>query len=152
MQERPELSEGFGAIEVVKSFHEAEALLLRYGVASAAVDGTAVADSEAAPTEDDDEREPGADAFEGNGIVPQNLAERDNGPLPAIFTSWLRDALKQELSGADLESILDGVMVILEGADEDAEAVASAVEVLAGSGAPECAKALPEQWSKAVSC
>lgn len=140
--ERPEVAEGFAAVEVVRSFADADALLRRYGVV--------LSDSAAKGV---DSSQP-ADAEEPAGDVNKDVlvdAEPESGPkLPEVFTSWLRDSLRQELSAMDFEAVVMSVEVILENAGTDEMAIESAVEILQDCGAPECADSLADQWRVAM--
>jgi predicted kinase len=143
--QRPAAAEGFSAVDVVKSFEEAEAILQRYGVAtSAAAKSQATYEAEPALEE-------GLGPKEITIETDQPCEAGNTGTLPASFLSWLKEALTHELPSADAEGVLDAVAVILEAAGVDDEALASAVEVLNSSGAPQCAAALPGQWSSTAS-
>jgi hypothetical protein len=150
--ERPQAAEGFGTVEVVRSFDEAEALLRRYGV-----DAGIIAASQAAVCTGSEEvavsaAEGEPDAADGGGIdtrAAEELQREVSGfkGLPDGFACWLREELEKEIAGADLEGIFAAVEVILVGAELDPDALGAASEVLRDAGAPRCAESLPEQWS-----
>jgi len=154
--ERPATSEGFGAVEVVQSFEQAAALLRRFGAVEAAIAYEAQAAAAAAGVNGNIDVASAALASAGDASLGDAAASaataddaelaRDSTGFTAEFAHWLRIAMEEELPKEDVEAIWDGVVVILEGAAEDAEAMASAEEVLRDSGAPSCADRLAAKW------
>lgn len=145
--ERPDKSEGFTAVEVVRSFQEASALLRRLGVevpeepsqpAAGAVT-TSVAPVQAGPV------------LEVPDVAEGEEAGTATSNLPASFQEWLISSLREELSEDDADAMFAAVEVILTdvAADND-EGFDNAAEVLRDSGAPLCASALREQWLVAM--
>mmetsp|Transcript_49977 Transcript_49977/g.140044 ORF Transcript_49977/g.140044 Transcript_49977/m.140044 type:complete len:1427 (-) Transcript_49977:87-4367(-) len=153
--ERPTLAEGFGAVEVIRSFAEAEALLRRYGVDPVLVDQYKAATDPAVNSTAETAPEI-ADGTLNEFVTEEAITPEDlEVMLPEKFASWLRDALAEELEGADLEGMYASVEVILSGAVGDSEALNSAItdivnDVLADA-APRCAELLRERWAEAVS-
>lgn len=142
--ERPQASEGFGSVEVIRSFEEAAALLKRLGAA---------APTQAAAEEDgeEDTGEP------GEVEAPAAAAEEEEAAAPspmAAFLAWLTGELRAELRGdAEAEGLSAAVEVILGSALEAAESredleesLAAAVEVLTDAGARHCAGDLRARW------
>jgi len=70
--------------------------------------------------------------------------------LPKHFSDWLRHAISEDAPAEDVDSLVASVEVILAGAEEDEEAVSSAVDVLCGAGATNVAEALPSKWASFV--
>jgi len=141
--ERPEKSEGFGSVEVVRNSDDVAALLARLGASapdtgSARVDSAVVPEQVVVPT-----------ANERNMVMPAEVEDDPLG-LPTEFGEWLRSAVQEELSEADAEGIMAAVEVILSGACEESDAVANAKEVLSDGGAPRCAKELELRWAAIV--
>jgi len=169
--ERPETNEGFAAVEVVKSFEEAEDLLRRYGIgpdiATAAAapaagpdnldeasDGPALDDVAVAATGDDSGPGPGDDTAAGQGMVNGSPLQRSrSSPLPGAFRAWLQSALRMELGEADAEGIGAAVEVILsddsmDSGAGDKEALDAAADVVRDAGALACADMLHERWAE----
>jgi len=150
--ERPRATEGFGSVEVVESFEQADALLHRYGVSRS--DGSRGHGGSAIPAcpgddavddvpDDDTASGPGSAEAAAEAVLPADFAE---AMLPADFAEWLRTAMTEELGAAEAEALLPALEVILAGAAEDPEALASAAEVLRDSGAIRCAEQLGVHW------
>lgn len=135
--ERPDASEGFRSVEVVRTFADAEALLRSYGVLF--LDDTL----EAAGEDAADEKEA---AVDGSAEVFAQDEEDVPAAVPEQFLTWLRDSLIQEQSAVDLDTMLACVMPILENASNDPDAVENAMIVLGDLGAPETADNLRMQW------
>merc|ERR1712194_99858 len=113
--ERPSAVEGFGSIEVITNFDQANALLRRFGADSAistAESGTGCGrdggytgvDTVGAPV-----------AVAAASAIEEMLPDMDafDGVLPAVFASWLRDSLLEELSQGDADCLFAVVEVIL---------------------------------------
>jgi len=143
--QRPDKSEGFGAVEVISSFHQAEALLRRYGVEPLAVAGGG---GESAGSGDaGSPEEAAAETAEAEGLGPgSGTPAGEEESLPASFAAWLRAAVRAELPEAEAEGLLAAAEVVLAGVGSDPDALASAAEILEGGGAPRCAGELGERW------
>lgn len=83
---------------------------------------------------------------DGNSGGAPSLQRQESRPLPRAFSLWLNTAILEELSPGEAEAIVDCVVVILQGAADDPDALENAAEVLKDSGAPLCAEALPRRW------
>eukprot|EP00746_Dinoflagellata_sp_MGD_P165167 gnl/MRDRNA2_/MRDRNA2_94281_c0_seq1.p1 gnl/MRDRNA2_/MRDRNA2_94281_c0~~gnl/MRDRNA2_/MRDRNA2_94281_c0_seq1.p1 ORF type:complete len:1416 (+),score=292.18 gnl/MRDRNA2_/MRDRNA2_94281_c0_seq1:81-4250(+) len=151
--ERPDKSEGFGVVEVVKSFEDAEKLLQRFGIAGTSASSSAATSSTnqggyaplSVPTT---EREKVAAICEESVVQPE-VARVYSSTLPPRFKTWLDKSLCEELAAADAEGILAAVEVILtceDDADDEEGQLSAAVDVLQDAGAPECALAFKDQW------
>mmetsp|Transcript_110266 Transcript_110266/g.212512 ORF Transcript_110266/g.212512 Transcript_110266/m.212512 type:complete len:1400 (+) Transcript_110266:87-4286(+) len=146
--ERPDKSEGFAAVEVVRSFQEASALLRRLGV-EVPEEPLQAAAAEAAVSEAPVQAAPAIEA--PAAAADGEEADAGASSLPASFLEWLKTSLKEELSEDDAEAMYAAVEVILMDIDSGSdEGFQNAEEVLRDSGAPLCAGALREQWRAAA--
>jgi len=141
--ERPEKSEGFGSVDIVRSFNDVKALLARLGAAAPAT-GSAIADRDVVPAE------MVVSIAEESSTAMSAEVEAEPSLLPSDFAEWLCCAIREELSEADAEGILAGVEMILSGACEEPDAIANAQEVLNEAGAPRCAEQLELRWASLV--
>jgi hypothetical protein len=155
--EVPTVAEGFGSVEIVREFSDADALLRRYGVVvvdEASSFNGANSNFPAAGAEVGVVSNVGNSAFieaigaqEIEAETEQFEGEKlDDCVFPRDFSAWLRLALSEELSESEADSIFMALEVILGGADSDPEALSSAVEVARDSGAELCAAALEGMW------
>lgn len=137
--ERPKTSEGFGAVEVVRNYQEAAALLRRWG-ASPMIEE--VEEAGPAHARGDHEQAAAPEVTEEEGAAEEQL-------IPAMFAEWLRTAVAEELGDSEAEALLPALEVILAGAAEDPEATTSAAEVLRDAGAVLCSEKLQARWQMA---
>lgn len=162
MLERPHANEkGLGAVEIVRNFADAEALLRRYGATPAELPKASGALAASSTQDWDSVAEGTTTASEAAKDVAIATCDKEGSPravsdingggepspmLPAEFGLWLQTAVLEELQESDAEGLLAAVEVILLGAAEDPDAADSAAEVLRDGGAPRCAEALGARW------
>jgi predicted kinase len=143
--ESPEVAEGFGSVEFVRSFDDADRLLRKYGVNVRA--------SEADVHSVQPLAEQVVDGNSVHQVAAVDLPRENSGlhrsisrELPSGFANWLREELEKEMVGDDFDGIYAAVEVILAGAADDPDALEGAADVLREAGAPCCAESLKERW------
>jgi predicted kinase len=152
--ERPDRSEGFCSVEVVKTFEDAGKLLRRFGATDTSVPSSSDACSTSGGGYYASVSVPAVSADTvATGCEESGLEPEHSNSLPSRFQKWLNESLCEELTAADAEGILAAVEVILtcEGeVDDREEQLAAAIQVLQDNGAPESAADLAAQWYAAT--
>jgi len=139
--ERPSASEGFSAVETIKSADDAACFLQRIGVDPSPVLAVVQRTVDSIDTATIAE----VVELEDASVVKEDEPIQDN-PIPESFRLWLLASLREEMDAADAEGLGAAVEVILM----DPSATSDAVEVLKDSGAPNTAADLEQEWRNAL--
>jgi len=143
--EPPAVSEGFAAVEIVRSFEEANALLRKYGAEPPEVASM--------PNVDEAPHGQSSGVAEDIGLLTEltQSGEEPASPsfaLPAAFATWLAESLKRELSDADAESMVATLEVMLSDV-QHVEDLSNAREILESEGAMTTAGELEQRYHQA---
>lgn len=138
--DRPAEKEGFGKVEVISTFEDVGALLLRYGVE---LPDMGPAQAPKSDLVEDEAPEQAAEA-----VAHQEDAGAQFN-LPPTFAAWLHESLAHELGGANAEGMLASAEVILSNPDDLNEALAMVQELFRDQSAHRTADEFMEQWHRA---